>query len=79
MLTAITLSSLQVLYSEQVRGLPGRTVFIFRCELFGLAGYYSIFLRPINPDPIIPRTSAYVKVRKSDLEFNYTEADRLNF
>lgn len=67
------------MYSEQVRGLPGRTVFIFRCELFGLAGYYSIFLRPINPDPIIPRTSAYVKVRKSDLELNYTWTDNWKY
>ncbi|KAL1506427.1 hypothetical protein ABEB36_005798 [Hypothenemus hampei] len=59
-------SSRQVLYSEQVRGLPGRRTFIFRCELFGLSGHYSIFLRPTNPDPIIPRTSAYVKVEWSD-------------
>lgn len=52
----------QVLYSEQVRGLPGRRVFIFRCELFGLSGHYSIFLRPTSSDPAIPRTAAYVKV-----------------
>ncbi|XP_048526054.1 uncharacterized protein LOC109534664 isoform X2 [Dendroctonus ponderosae] len=59
-------TSHQVLYSEQVRGLPGRRVFIFRCELFGLSGHYSIILRPTSSDPAIPRTAAYVKVDWSD-------------
>ncbi|XP_076253063.1 thrombospondin-1 like protein golden goal isoform X3 [Rhynchophorus ferrugineus] len=59
-------SSHQVLYSEQVRGLPGKSVFILRCELFGLSGHYAIFLRPTNPDPALPRTAAYVKVDWSD-------------
>ncbi|XP_066150361.1 uncharacterized protein gogo isoform X2 [Euwallacea fornicatus] len=59
-------SNHQVLYSKQLRGLPGRQVFLLRCELFGLSGYYSIFLRPINPDPVVPRTTAYVKVDWSD-------------
>ncbi|CAG9769137.1 unnamed protein product [Ceutorhynchus assimilis] len=59
-------SNHQILYSEQVRGLPGRSVFPLRCELFGLSGHYSIFLKPTSSDPAIPRTSAYVKVDWSD-------------
>ncbi|XP_050312720.1 uncharacterized protein LOC126747859 isoform X1 [Anthonomus grandis grandis] len=59
-------SSYQVLYYEQVRGLPGRKVVEFRCELFGLSGHYAIFLRPSTADPLMPRGSAYVKVDWSD-------------
>ncbi|XP_060524261.1 uncharacterized protein LOC132700756 isoform X2 [Cylas formicarius] len=56
----------QVLYSEQVRGLPGRSVFILRCELFGRAGHYALMLRPTNLDPVLPRTAAYVKAEWSE-------------
>lgn len=57
----------QVLYSEQVRGFPGRRVLTLRCELFGLAGHYSLVLRPTTPTPSIPHTAAYVKVKKVPL------------
>lgn len=53
---------LQILYSEQVRGFPGRRVLTLRCELFGLAGHYALFLRPTTNAPTIPHTAAYIKV-----------------
>lgn len=55
-------SSIQILYSEQVRGFPGRRVLTLRCELFGLAGHYALFLRPTAPSQPLPHTAAYVKV-----------------
>ncbi|CAG9823776.1 unnamed protein product [Phaedon cochleariae] len=57
--------SAQVLYSEQVRGFPGKRVLTLRCELFGLAGHYALFLRPTAtgiPLVALPHTAAYVKV-----------------
>lgn len=56
----------QVLYSEQVRGFPGKQDYTLRCELFGLAGHYALFLRPTTPSPALPHTAAYVKVIRSD-------------
>ncbi|CAH0553889.1 unnamed protein product [Brassicogethes aeneus] len=56
----------QVLYSEQVRGFPGRRVLTLRCELFGLAGHYALFLRPTTPSPMLPHTAAYVKADWSE-------------
>ncbi|KAF5289454.1 hypothetical protein FQR65_LT11827 [Abscondita terminalis] len=56
----------QVLYSEQVRGFPGRRVLTLRCELFGLAGHYSLLLRPTTPIPTLPHTAAYVKADWSE-------------
>ncbi|XP_065157281.1 uncharacterized protein gogo [Atheta coriaria] len=61
-----TNANVQVLYSEQVRGFPGRRVLTLRCELFGLAGHYSLVLRPTTPTPSIPHTAAYVKADWSD-------------
>ncbi|KAB0800461.1 hypothetical protein PPYR_06201 [Photinus pyralis] len=59
-------SRVQVLYSEQVRGFPGRRVLTLRCELFGLAGHYSLLLRPTAPIPTLPHTAAYVKADWSE-------------
>ncbi|KAF5301841.1 hypothetical protein FQA39_LY10626 [Lamprigera yunnana] len=59
-------SRVQVLYSEQVRGFPGRRVLTLRCELFGLAGHYSLLLRPTTPMPSLPHTAAYVKADWSE-------------
>ncbi|GJQ74469.1 hypothetical protein Trydic_g21338 [Trypoxylus dichotomus] len=59
-------SNVQVLYSEQVRGFPGRRIITLRCELFGLAGHYILMLRPTTPVPSIPHTAAYVKADWSD-------------
>ncbi|KAF2884467.1 hypothetical protein ILUMI_21705, partial [Ignelater luminosus] len=59
-------SHVQILYSEQVRGFPGRRVLTLRCELFGLAGHYSLLLRPTAPTPALPHTAAYVKADWSD-------------
>ncbi|XP_018569476.1 uncharacterized protein LOC108909578 isoform X2 [Anoplophora glabripennis] len=56
----------QVLYSEQVRGFPGKQDYILRCELFGLAGHYALFLRPTTPSPALPHTAAYVKADWSE-------------
>ncbi|XP_039442823.1 uncharacterized protein LOC120423190 [Culex pipiens pallens] len=41
----------QILFSEQVRGFPRSREINFRCDLFGLAGYYLLHLRASNPDP----------------------------
>lgn len=68
----ILFTILQVLYSEQVRGFPGRRVLTLRCELFGLAGHYALFLRPTTNTPTIPHTAAYVKVKPSILLNIYT-------
>ncbi|XP_071051599.1 uncharacterized protein [Onthophagus taurus] len=57
--------SAQVLYSEQIRGFPGRRILTLRCELFGLAGHYSLTLRPTISTPSIPRTATYVKAEWS--------------
>ncbi|XP_053661350.1 uncharacterized protein LOC128710324 [Anopheles marshallii] len=38
-------SRAQVLYTEQVRGLPRSRVIDFRCDLFGLAGFYGLHLK----------------------------------
>ncbi|KAK4882591.1 hypothetical protein RN001_005910 [Aquatica leii] len=59
-------SRVQILYSEQVRGFPGRRVLTLRCELFGLAGHYSLLLRPTTPIPTLPHTAAYVKADWSE-------------
>ncbi|XP_017775966.1 PREDICTED: uncharacterized protein LOC108562210 isoform X2 [Nicrophorus vespilloides] len=59
-------TNVQVLYSEQVRGFPGRRVLTLRCELFGLAGHYSLVLRPTAPTPTLPHTAAYVKADWSE-------------
>lgn len=53
----------QVLYSEQIRGFPGKRMLTLRCELFGLAGHYALVLRPTTPMPSLSNTAAYVKVR----------------
>nr|XP_023026776.1 uncharacterized protein LOC111514755 [Leptinotarsa decemlineata] len=58
--------SVQGLYSEQVRGFPGRRVLTLRCELFGLAGHYALVLRPTTPSLELPHTAAYVKVDWSE-------------
>ncbi|XP_055600962.1 uncharacterized protein LOC129749882 [Uranotaenia lowii] len=46
-----TVSKPQILFSEQVRGFPSSRVINFRCDLFGLAGYYLLHLRTTNTDP----------------------------
>ncbi|KAJ8922025.1 hypothetical protein NQ315_008664 [Exocentrus adspersus] len=56
----------QVLYNEQVRGFPGRRVLPLRCELFGLAGHYGLFLRPTALSPGLPHTAAYVRADVSE-------------
>ncbi|XP_058447572.1 uncharacterized protein LOC131427974 [Malaya genurostris] len=45
----------QILFSEQVRGFPSLRVINFRCDLFGLAGYYLLHLRSSNEDPTLTR------------------------
>lgn len=52
------------LYSEQVRGLPGRQELQLRCELFGAAGTYALALRPSQAAsaPALTPTPAYLKV-----------------
>lgn len=53
------------LYSEPIRGLPGRTELQLRCELFGAAGTYALVLRPaqsIDSNTLEP-TPAYLKVK----------------
>ncbi|RZC37859.1 hypothetical protein BDFB_012842, partial [Asbolus verrucosus] len=52
-------SNVQVL--DQVRGFRGSRQFTLRCELFGLAGYYALFLRPTATTQLLPHTAAYVK------------------
>ncbi|XP_058117832.1 uncharacterized protein LOC131289197 [Anopheles ziemanni] len=42
----VPFSKAQILYIEQVRGLPRRRVIDFRCDLFGLAGFYALHLKP---------------------------------
>lgn len=48
-----TVSKPQILFSEQVRGFPSSRVVNFRCDLFGLAGYYLLHLRSANHDPTL--------------------------
>ncbi|EAT36119.1 AAEL011783-PA [Aedes aegypti] len=48
-----TVSKPQILFSEQVRGFPSSRVINFRCDLFGLAGYYLLHLRSANQDPTL--------------------------
>ncbi|XP_063909126.1 uncharacterized protein LOC135126861 isoform X3 [Zophobas morio] len=57
-------SNVQVL--DQVRGFGGRRLFTLRCELFGLAGFYALFLRPTASTQLIPHTAAYVKADWSE-------------
>ncbi|XP_015837696.1 uncharacterized protein gogo isoform X3 [Tribolium castaneum] len=57
-------SNVQVL--DQVRGFGGRRVFTLRCELFGLAGFYALFLRPTATTQLLPHTAAYVKADWSE-------------
>ncbi|XP_068909443.1 uncharacterized protein gogo isoform X3 [Tenebrio molitor] len=57
-------SNVQVL--DQVRGFQGRRVFTLRCELFGLAGYYALFLRPTATTHLLPHATAYVKADWSE-------------
>uniref|UniRef100_A0A182JMH3 CUB domain-containing protein n=1 Tax=Anopheles atroparvus TaxID=41427 RepID=A0A182JMH3_ANOAO len=46
----VPFSKAQILYIEQVRGLPRSRVIDFRCDLFGLAGFYALHLKP-SGDP----------------------------
>ncbi|XP_044259174.1 uncharacterized protein LOC123007794 isoform X2 [Tribolium madens] len=57
-------SNVQVL--DQVRGFGGKRVFTLRCELFGLAGFYALFLRPTANTQLLPHTTAYVKADWSE-------------
>ncbi|XP_056635402.1 uncharacterized protein LOC130444338 isoform X1 [Diorhabda sublineata] len=56
----------QVMYSEKIRGFPGRRVFTIDCQSFGLAGYYGLFLRSSSNSYRLPYSAAYVKVNWSD-------------
>ncbi|XP_062565648.1 uncharacterized protein LOC134227949 isoform X2 [Armigeres subalbatus] len=47
------ISKPQILFSEQVRGFPSSRVINFRCDLFGLAGYYMLHLRSAHHDPTL--------------------------
>ncbi|XP_055539211.1 uncharacterized protein LOC129726482 [Wyeomyia smithii] len=48
-----TISKPQILFSEQVRGYPSLRIINFRCDLFGLAGYYLLHLRSGSWDPTL--------------------------
>ncbi|XP_053696681.1 uncharacterized protein LOC128743987 [Sabethes cyaneus] len=48
-----SISKPQILFSEQVRGYPSLRVINFRCDLFGLAGYYLLHLRSDSRDPTL--------------------------
>ncbi|XP_035898122.1 uncharacterized protein LOC118505849 isoform X2 [Anopheles stephensi] len=56
-------SQAQVLYTEQVRGLPPSRVVDFRCDLFGLAGYYGLHLKSRTGEPDDPSMAPLLQAR----------------
>lgn len=57
---------LQILHSEQVLGYPHQLALGLQCELFGMAGYYSLHLRAGRPSlvawPVDAGANATIKV-----------------
>lgn len=60
-------SAPQVLYAEQVRGYPEARLVKLRCDLFGLAGHYTVKLRPVAPVSAKVEATAYIKVNTNIL------------
>ncbi|XP_050515763.1 uncharacterized protein LOC114336298 [Diabrotica virgifera virgifera] len=56
----------QVVHSVKIQGFPVYRIVTLNCEVFGLAGYYGLFLRPTSTLYDLPFTSAYIKVNWSD-------------
>ncbi|XP_053681200.1 uncharacterized protein LOC128732063 [Anopheles nili] len=61
--TSEPFSRAQVLYTEQVRGLPRNRTIAFRCDLFGLAGFYGLHLKPGTGRPVDPTMAAILQAR----------------
>ncbi|GBP09063.1 hypothetical protein EVAR_47535_1 [Eumeta japonica] len=58
-----TSSHAQVLYSEQIKGFPGRRTMSLRCEWFGQAGDYALTLRPAAAAGPQDFTFVFIKLR----------------
>uniref|UniRef100_A0A182LUJ2 CUB domain-containing protein n=1 Tax=Anopheles culicifacies TaxID=139723 RepID=A0A182LUJ2_9DIPT len=56
-------SRAQVLYTEQVRGLPRSRVIDFRCDLFGLAGFYGLHLKSRSGEPVDSTMASLLQTR----------------
>uniref|UniRef100_A0A499FTS2 CUB domain-containing protein n=1 Tax=Anopheles arabiensis TaxID=7173 RepID=A0A499FTS2_ANOAR len=56
-------SRAQVLYTEQVRGLPRSRTLNFRCDLFGLAGFYALHLKPRPGELADPTMASLLQTR----------------
>uniref|UniRef100_A0A182VWS0 CUB domain-containing protein n=1 Tax=Anopheles minimus TaxID=112268 RepID=A0A182VWS0_9DIPT len=56
-------SRAQILYTEQVRGLPRSRVIDFRCDLFGLAGFYGLHLKSRTGEPDDPTMASLLQAR----------------
>uniref|UniRef100_A0A182YHM6 Uncharacterized protein n=1 Tax=Anopheles stephensi TaxID=30069 RepID=A0A182YHM6_ANOST len=56
-------SQAQILYTEQVRGLPPSRVVDFRCDHFGLAGYYGLHLKSRTGEPDDPTMAPLLQAR----------------
>uniref|UniRef100_A0A182NRR1 CUB domain-containing protein n=1 Tax=Anopheles dirus TaxID=7168 RepID=A0A182NRR1_9DIPT len=56
-------SQAQVLYTEQVRGLPRSRIVDFRCDLFGLAGFYGLHLKPRTGERADPTMGTLLQAR----------------
>uniref|UniRef100_A0A182P973 CUB domain-containing protein n=1 Tax=Anopheles epiroticus TaxID=199890 RepID=A0A182P973_9DIPT len=56
-------SRAQVLYTEQVRGLPRSRAIDFRCDLFGLAGFYGLHLKSGSGKPADPTMASLLQAR----------------
>lgn len=56
-------SRAQVLYTEQVRGLPHSRTLNFRCDLFGLAGFYALHLKPRPGELADPTMASLLQAR----------------
>ncbi|CAG9864192.1 unnamed protein product [Phyllotreta striolata] len=56
----------QMVYSEKIRGFPNIRMFTLNCHLFGLAGYYAVFLKPASSSIDLSYTPAYIKANWSD-------------
>uniref|UniRef100_A0A182R148 CUB domain-containing protein n=1 Tax=Anopheles farauti TaxID=69004 RepID=A0A182R148_9DIPT len=66
-------SPAQVLYTEQVRGLPRRRVIDFRCDLFGLAGFYGLHLKTRTGEPLVDSTMGALLQARALLQADWSK------
>lgn len=52
----------QILYAEQIRGYPKARIIKLRCDLFGLAGHYVVWLKSNTSGNILISSRANIKV-----------------